>query len=197
MNKKSVSATILVLFLALFFSVVGSCFSFFVYKYKRILVERVGVIAGDGINVYSDEKLTKEVKKLKLSDMELGLKPATGEIDAETQIPSSIDDKGTSEGYYSTVYVKSLGNFRLSIHNIKIDSDHDENLIKEERKNVFVGVLDLKNSVKTLENEGVEICRYSDVSKPIKIIFLIWLGSQASDELEGAKISFDIKFVAI
>lgn len=196
MNKKSVSATILVLFLALFFSVVGTCFSMFVYRYSRTLVEKVGVVC-EGVKVYGDEKLTREISKLKLSDMEIGLKPATGEIDVETQIPSTIDDKGTSEGYYSTVYVKASGNFRLSIHNIKIDSDHDAILIKEERKNIFVGIKDLKNSVKTLENEGVEICRYSDVKDVVKITFLIWLGSLASDELEGAKISFDIKFVAI
>ena len=197
MNKKSISATILVLFLALFFSVVGSCFSSFVYKYKRTLVEKVGLIAGNGIELFSNEKLTTKIDKLKLSEMELGLKPVTGEMDEETQIPSTIDDEGTSEGYYSTVYVKSSGNFRISIHNIKIDSDHDENLIKEERKNIFVGIKDLKNSVKTLENEGIEICRYVDAEKPVKITFFIWLGSLASEELEGAKISFDIKFVAI
>lgn len=197
MNKKSVSATILVLFLALFFSVVGSCFSSFVYKYKRTLVEKVGLIAGNGIEIFSNEKLTTKIDKLKLSEMELGLKPVTGEMDEETQIPSTIDDEGTSEGYYSTIYVKSSGNFRISIHNIKIDSDHDENLIKEERKNIFVGIKDLKNSVKTLENDGIEICRYVDAEKPVKITFFIWLGSLASEELEGAKISFDIKFVAI
>ena len=196
MNKKSVSATILVLFLALFFSVVGSCFSMFVYRYSRTLVEKVGVVA-EGVEVYGDKNLGKKITKLKLSDMELGLKPVTGEIDSETQIPSTIDDAGTSEGYYSTVYVKVTGNFRLSIHNIKIDSSHNEDLINEEKKNIFVAIKDLKNSVKTLENEGVEICRYSDVSEPVKITFLIWLGSLASDELEGAKISFDIKFVAI
>ena len=197
MNKKSVSATILILFLALFFSVVGSCFSFFVYKYSRTLVKSVGLAYDEPIEIFSDEKLTKKITKLKLSDMELGLKPATGEVDAETQIPSTIDDSGTSEGYYSTVYVKSSKNFRISINNINIKSDHDELLVKEEKKNIFVGVKDLKNSVKTLENNGVEICRYSNVTEPVKITFLIWLGSFASDELEGAEISFDINFVAI
>ena len=197
MNKKSVSATILILFLALFFSVVGSCFSLFVYKYSRTLVKNVGLVADESIEIYGDEKFTKKISKLKLSDMELGLKPATGEVDAETQVPSTIDDNGTSEGYYSTIYVKSSGNFRISINNINIKSDHDELLIKEERKNIYVGIKDLKNSVKTLENDGVEICRYSDVSEPIKITFLIWLGSFASDELEGAEINFDINFVAI
>lgn len=197
MNKKSISATILILFMSLFFAVVGTCFYTFVYEKTRTLVTKVGVYASENIEVYSDEKLKKKISKLKLSDMDIGLKPATGEVDAETQIPSTIDDKGTSEGYYSTVYVKATGNFRVQLSNINIESDHDKLLIDEEKKNIFVGVKDLKNSVKTLENDGIEICRYTDVSSPVEITFLIWLGSLASDELEGARISFDIKFVAI
>ena len=197
MNKKSVSATILILFMSLFFAVVGSSFYYFEYWAKRTLVENVGLIADEGIEIFSDKEFTKHVDKLKLSDMEIGLKPATGEVDAETQIPSTIDDQGTSEGYYATIYVKASGNFRVQLANINIESTHDELLIKEERKNIFVGVKDLKNSVKTLEYDGVEICRYSEVTDYVKITFLIWLGSLASDELEGAKISFDIKFVSI
>lgn len=197
MNKKSISATILILFMSLFFAVVGSCFYYFVYEKTRTLVTAVGLVIDDNIQIYSDEKLKKKTTKLKLSDMDIGLKPATGEVDAETQIPSTIDDKGTSEGYYSTIYVKSSGNFRVQLTNISIKSDHDEMLIEEEKKNIFVGIMDLKNSVKTLENDGVEICRYTDVSEPVKITFLIWLGSLASDELEGARISFNIKFVSI
>lgn len=198
MNKKSVSATILILFMALFFAVVGTCFYTFVYEQTRTLVTAVGIINDEKIQVYSDDKLKKKVSKLKLSDMDIGLKPATGEVDSETQIPSTIDDKGTSEGYYSTVYVVASGNFRMQLSNIQIKSDHDEKLIEEERKNIFIGIMDLKNSVKTFENDGVEICRYTDVSsEPIKITFLIWLGSLASVELEGARISFDIKIVSI
>lgn len=198
MNKKSVSATILILFMALFFSVVGTCFYTFVYDRTRTLVTAVGIINDDNIQIFSDEKLKKKVSELKLSNMDIGLKPATGEVDSETQIPSTIDDKGTSEGYYSTVYVVSSRKFRIQLNNIQIKSDHDEELIEEEKKNIFVGIMDLKNSVKTLENDGIEICRYTDVStEPIKITFLIWLGSLASDELEGARISFDIKFVSI
>lgn len=198
MNKKSVSATILILFMALFFSVVGTCFYTFVYDRTRTLVTAVGVINDENIQVFSDEKLKRKVSGLKLSNMDIGLKPATGEVDSETQIPSTIDDKGTSEGYYSTVYVVASGKFRIQLSNIQIKSDHDEELIEEEKKNIFVGIMDLKNSVKTLENDGIEICRYVDVSsEPIKITFLIWLGSLASDELEGARISFDIKFVSI
>ena len=197
MNKKSVSATILILFLSLFFAVVGSSFYYFEYYSKRTLVENIGLVYDDKIEIFHDKEFKKSADKLKLSDMEIGLKPATGEVDAETQTPSTITDEGTSEGYYATVYVKSQGNFRIQLTNIQIDSDHDELLIKEERKNIFVGIKDLKNSVKTLESDGVEICRDSNVVEPVKITFLIWLGAFASDELEGAKISFDIKFVSI
>lgn len=197
MKKKSVSATILILFMSLFFAVVGSSFYYFEYYSKRTLVEKVGIITDEKISIYKDKELKEKITQLELSDMDLGLKPATGKIDNETQIPSTITAEGTSEGYYSKVYVKAQGNFRIQLSNIKIESDHDELLIKEERKNIYVGIKDLKNSVKTLENDGVEICRYSDVSKPVEITFLIWLGSIASDELEGARISFDIKFVSI
>lgn len=197
MNKKSVSATILILFMALFFAVVGTCFYTFVYDKTRTLVSAVGVLSDEQIQIYSDEKLKKPVSKLKLSNMDIGLKPATGEVDSETQIPSTIDDKGTSEGYYSTIYVVAKGRFRIQLSNISIQSDHDEKLIDEEKKNIFVGIMDLKNSVKTLENDGVEICRYTAVtSEPIKLTFLIWLGGLASDELEGARISFELKFVS-
>lgn len=197
MNKRSISATILILFMSLFFAVVGSSFYYFEYESKKTVVANVGIIADENIGIFYDKDLKKTATRLKLSDMELGLKPATGEVDSETQIPSTITNQGTSEGYYATIYVKTEGNFRVQLSNIKIESDHDEVLIKEERKNIFIGVQDLKNSVKTLENDGVEICRFGDVSDTIKITFLIWLGSLASDELEGAKISFDIKFVSI
>ena len=197
MKKKSVSATILILFMSLFFAVVGSSFYYFEYWSKRTLVESVGIVADEGVQVFQDEKLSVKIDKLKLSDMEIGLKPATGELDSETQIPSTINDQGTSEGYYASVFVKSAGNFRVQLSNINIETSHDELMVKEERKNIFIAVKDLKNSVKTLENDGVEICRYSDVAKPVEITFLIWLGSFASDELEGAEINFDLKFVAI
>ena len=44
MNKKSVSTTILILFLAVFFAVIGSCFATFIYKETRTLVEAVKVV---------------------------------------------------------------------------------------------------------------------------------------------------------
>ena len=197
MDKKSVSTTILVLFVAIFFSVIGICFSSFVFKDTRTLVKAIKIKTANGIGVYNDKELSQLSDSLKLSKMELGLKPATGEIDAETQIPSTIDDKGTSEGYYATVFVQTDSNFKIAIDNIEIESRHNPALVNDEKKNIFVGIMDIKDTVTTLENNGIEIARFSDVTEPLEITFLIWLGAQASDELEGANISFDLVFSLI
>ena len=197
MDKKSVSATILVLFLALFFTVVGACFSTFVYAKKRTLLQEVKVVSFEGVGVFQDKTHKKPVTSLKLSNMDLGLKPATGEVDAETKIPSTITDKGTSEGYFSCVYVDARVAFKVMIKDIEINSTHDELVVKEERKNIFVAIKDVSGSAKSLEDEEVELASFSNVESLEKMTFYVWLSSFATDELEGAKISFTIEFVAI
>lgn len=194
MEKKSVSATILVIFLSLVFSVIGICFSMFVFKDTRILIENIKLENANGIEIYSDKDLKNTAKELKLSDMELGLKPATGELDSETEIPSTIDDKGTSEGYYSTIFVKSTKSFKIVVKDVQIETKKDKILADEQRKNIFISIKDRKNTTKSLENSETEIAQFSDVSDVLELTFLVWLGSLATDDLEGAKISFVLKF---
>ena len=196
MDKKSVSATILILFLTLFFAVIGICFSTFVFKYTKVIVSSVKVNGSNQIKIYEDRDCTKQVVELKLSSMDTGLRPATGEIDSETQIPSTITNTGTSEGYYSTVYVTASGAFNIVINDIQIKTSHDKIEVSEQRKNIFLAVKDVNNSVKTLEENGTVLASYSNLNEPQEITFLIWLGSLASDVLEGADISFSLDFVA-
>lgn len=197
MNKKSVAASFLVVFLAITFSVIGSCFMAFVYKDTKIEVKEVLVTFAEGIGVYQNKELTEPVSALKLSDMQVGLKPATGEIDAETMIPSTITNQGTSEGYYAKVFVKSNINYKIVMKNIVIKSKKDKHDIKEERKNLFISIKDVANSTKTLEKDETEIVSFSDVSETQELTFLIWMGGLADETLEGAKISFTLDFVAV
>lgn len=197
MEKKSVSATILVIYLALLFSVIGICFSVFVYEENKIKITGVAVQANSRIDVFNDKELSKKTDKLKLSDMDIGLKPATGELDSETQIPSSITDQGTSEGYYATVYVNTSINYKIVVSDVKIQTKKDEVAVNEERKNLFIAIKDVKNTTKSLENESTELVQFSNVSETQKLTFLIWLGSLADDVLVGAKISFTIQFLPV
>ena len=197
MNKKSVAASILVVFLAVLFSVVGVCFSYFVFTDTKIEVKKVLISTAQGIDVFEDENLTKRTTNLKLSNMDLGIKPATGEIDSETQVPSTITDTGTSEGYYASVYVKTTLDFKVVVKNISIESKKNKLDVKEERKNIFVSIKDVKNSTKSLENDEIELVELKDVSGVQKLTFFIWMGALAGELLEGAKISFSLDFVAV
>lgn len=196
MDKKSVSASMLVLYLTLVFSVIGICFSMFVYKDTRVLVTSALVKNGQGVEVFSDEELSKKVTQLKLSNMDTGLKPATGEVDSETQIPSTITDTGTSEGYYSTVYVKCAGGFKVNLKDIKIETKKDEVAVSEQKKNIFVAIKDVKNAVKTLEKEDT-LATFENVNETQKLTFYIWIGALASEDIEGAKISLTFEFLAV
>lgn len=194
MEKKSISATILVIFLSLVFSVIGICFSMFVFKDTRILIENIKLEKPDAIEIYSDKDLKSVAKELKLSDMELGLKPATGELDSETEIPSTIDDKGTSEGYYSTIFVKASKGFKIVVKDVQIETKKDKTLVDEQKKNIFISIKDRKKTTKSIENSETEIAQFSDVSDVLELTFLVWLGALATEDLEGAKISFVLKF---
>lgn len=195
MDKKSVSATLLVLYLTLVFSVIGICFSIFVYKDTKIEVTTVA-IKSQGVEIFEDEKLSKKASELRLSNMDTGLKPATGEVDSETQIPSTITDTGTSEGYYSTIYVKSGVNFKINIKDIEIKTEKNQVAADEQRKNIFIAIKDVQNATKSLKEE-INLATFENVNATQKLTFFIWIGSHGSDELEGAKISLSLEFLAI
>ena len=197
MEKKSVSATLLILYLSALFAVVGSCFYAFVFKEKQIKIEEVRIVADSSMLVYEDENKTKIAKNLRLSDMEIGIRPATGKVDKDFKVPSTINDEGTSEGYYATVYVDSSINYKIVLKNIMIESKEDELEVKEERKNIFISIKDILDTTKTLEDEETEIVVFSDVKDTQKLTFFIWLGADAGKSLQGAKISFDLEFLAI
>ena len=193
MEKKSVSATILVLFLALTFSVIGICFSVFVYEETKIIIKEVGV-STNAVSVYGDKDLKNSVTKLDLSNMELGLKPATGKLDSDTEIPSTVTDQGTSEGYYASVYVPAGTNFKITIKDIKIETKKNEGAVKEEREHIFVAIKGVTSAMQTLEKDEIELAKFENVNEKTKITFLIWLSSLAGKDLVGTKISFSLVF---
>lgn len=197
MEKKSISATMLVIFIAIFCAIIGICFSSFVYPKTKIEVKKVSIMANEKVTVYADEKLTKTANELKLSNMELGLKPATGELDSESQIPSTINDEGTSEGYYATVYVKATSGFKIVVKNIQIETKKDQIEANEQRKNIFISIKDIKNSTKDLNDDVIEIASFENVNETLKLTFYIWLGSLAEDALEGSEINFTLDFELI
>ena len=197
MSKKSVSASILVLFLALVFAVIGACFSSFVYIDKKIKFEEIKLVSVSGVSIFEDKEYAKPTSRLKLSDMELGLKPATGEVDAETKIPSTITDEGTSEGYYETIYVKSIMPYKIVINNIKIENQKDAEKANAERENIFVAIKDVVDSTKSFETDEIIVAEMGENYAEREFTFLFWLSSFSGEELVGSTITFTIEFKTI
>ena len=75
MNRNNTAITITTILCALFFIVVGSCFSAFLYAGEIVKVENPKIVASQGISVF-DESGNKSIETLELSKMKLGLKPA-------------------------------------------------------------------------------------------------------------------------
>ena len=197
MDKKSVSASLLIVYLASLFALVGSCFYAFVFKDKQIKVESVNILTVEGVSVFNDKDKKEQSTSLNLSNMELGIRPATGEINQETQVPSTINDTNTSEGYYAKVFVDANKNYKIIIKDIKVKTQKNEIDAKEQLKNVFISLKDIKNTTKALEEDEFELVNFQDVSETQELVFLIWLGALADDVLQGAKISFSLSFEEI
>lgn len=196
MEKKSVSATILVLFIAITFSIIGICFSVYKYQDTKIEIKEVKILT-NGIDVFGDKELQQKITTLKLSDMNLGLKPATGELDTESEVPSTITNEGTSEGYYASVFVPANINYKIYVTDVKIETKKNQLEADNERKNIFISIKDIDNSTKSIEEDKTEIVKFENISETQELTFLIWLGAMAGNELIGSKISFTLLFEAI
>ena len=99
MRKKSIAATITIIFCAIFVSVIGATFSTYLLRKNIIKIENPSIISKEGVVVKDCNN--KEIQVLKLSDMSLGIKPATGEEDVDSEIPSTVSGKVGSEGYFA------------------------------------------------------------------------------------------------
>lgn len=195
MNHKKTAMTVTTILCAMLFIVIGSCFSAFVYKDQIIKVNDPKLLVIEGISVFN-EKGDKNIDKIELSQMKLGLKPATGEEDVETSIPSSITDKQGSEGHYAKFKVYAPSGASVYITNIKLETKGDQSKVQEERKNIFVAIKELGKSV-SLEKDKTKLGDFEASDERVTYTFLVWLSAKSSDELKGTNISFDLSIEAL
>ena len=197
MQRKNIAMTMSTILCALTFIVIGSCFSAFIYKDEVIKVTDPKIILGDNIQVFSSEG-DKVIDKLDLSQMKLGLKPATGEEDSVTNIPTTVTDKQGSEGQYAKFKLYAPSGARVYISNIKIENSKESaEDVENERENIMVAIKEIEDSAKSLVGNKIELGQAVASDERISYTFLIWLSGKVSDKLESSKISFDISFEAV
>ena len=193
MFRRNLATTVCVILSALTFIIIGSCFSAFLYKREIVKVENPKIIIADYMQVFSSED-DSVIRELELSTIKLGLKPATGEEDALSNIPSTVTDKQGTEGIFAKFKFFAPNGARVVINNIKIKSKLDLEKVEKERKNICVAIKEIEGSAVSLEKEEVVLGELLASDKRQEYTFLVWLCGKAGDDLEGSTISFDLCF---
>ncbi len=193
MLRKNISAVMATILSALLFIVIGSCFSAFVYRKEIVKVENPKLILAEGISAFNEDG-DKIITELKLSKMKLGLKPATGEEDSETNIPITVTDKKGSEGQYVKFKVYIPNGAAIYVTDIKIDSKEDKEKINKERENIMVSIKEIKGSSVSLKEDKVSLGTLEASDEKKSLTFYVWLSNKAGDILEASTISFNVSF---
>ncbi len=190
MRKQSFAATITIIFCAIFVSVIGSTFVAFLQKKNIVEVKSIKISKASSIFVYNEDD--NEIDEIKLSNMTLGLKPATGEEDEKTEIPSTITSNVGSEGYYAKFKVTSSGAYKIFVSDVTIQTKNGAEVPEKERKHIKVALEKVDNSTKDLSASTVVLTSVTERTDKKEYTILCWLDSKASEKLKGAKITFQI-----
>lgn len=193
MNKNNTAITVTTILCALFFIVVGSCFSAFLYADEMVKIEKVNIVTAESVFVF-DKDGKNEIEKLELSTMKLGLKPATGEEDATTKIPTTVHDKQGTEGVFAKFKVKAENGAKIYVTNIKFSGDVSEKVIEEERENIMVSISQISESTNSLKEEKVLLGELQGSDEKVDLTLFVWLSASISDKFNSESISFDLLF---
>lgn len=193
MLRKNIAPVMATILSALLFIIIGSCFSAFLYQKEIIKVKDPQIIKASNIVVY-DKNGEEEINILKLSKLKLGLKPATGEEDKETNIPSTITEKKGGEGHYVKFQLYAPDGAKIYVTEIVVQGKKPEDKIQEERKNIMVAIKEIDQSANSLESDKVFLGEVSESEGKVQMTLYVWLSGKASDVLESSTISFKVSF---
>lgn len=193
MNKNNTAITVTTILCTLFFIVIGSCFSAFLYAGEIVKIENPKVFTTNNIKIF-DEKGENEVDVLKFSKMKLGLKPATGDEDATTKIPATVHDKQGTEGIFVKFKILAPNGAKIVVSNIKFDGKMSKEIIEKERENIMISLSNSTAVAKSLKEENVIVSDVSPSSEKVLLTLFVWLSSSISTDFNSETISFDLRF---
>ena len=188
-KKKSIAVCMASILSILLFAVIGSSFMAFKYKDEKVVVKNVNIVYPDGVIVtnLNDES----INQLEFSEIKLGLKPVTGELDLETKIPVTVTDKNGSEGIYTKFKIKTNSKLNIKIKNLQVVGN-EKLEIEKERKNIWLSIKEIDNSTKNFEDSSVTLGSVDVTENSVEYTLLFWLSSVASEDFESSIISFDV-----
>lgn len=184
MEKKTVAITILACLILIFIIAIGSTLSTFKVSKERVEVDSIEIIALDGV-VITDEDGNK-VSSLEVKSAAVGVRPATGEQDPETSIPTTVNDAVGTEGAYACFKVTSSAAYEIVLNKCEFSEGYDENL-----RNVRLGVMGKKNEPIGGNDVGAVLDK-GDSANEKETVVVVWLDSDTTKTIAGAKIKIEL-----
>lgn len=180
MDKKNIATTISGLLILIFIIVIGATLSAFKVDRLKVEVKSIRVEAEDGIFVM-DEK-GNAINELKVKSSKVGVRPATGEEDSSTHIPSTINDSVGTEGAYATFKIKSDKSYKIVLLDCKLTEGEDDNL-----ENVRIAIMD-KKSESIKGNELGAVLTVDEAYEPKETVVVVWLDADTTKSIASSDI---------
>lgn len=187
MDKKTVATTILCFIILIFFVMVGATISTYGVEPKKVEVKKITLVCDDGITV-RDANMNV-VEELSVKSSAVGVRPATGEEDSITSIPTTVNDQVGTEGAYATFKLASNQSWKIILDNCSLTTGEEENL-----ENVRVAIME--KDAKAIKGSEIGSVLYSgDAVEDKCFVVVVWLDKDTTNSIVGADISLKLKFI--
>lgn len=187
MEKKTIAITILLSLTLIFIVSIGATFSAFKVAKERVEVESIFIYAQDGIEITNKDG--KIVTSLEVKSAAVGVRPATGEQDPSTSIPTTVNDAVGTEGAYACFKITSLKPYKIILKSCYFENGYEENL-----RNVRIGIMEQKNEPIGGNDIGAVLSKGESANEKETVI-VVWLDSDTKKSIAGSKISIEIEAV--
>ena len=182
MDRRDIGYVIAYILSFTFFAIIGISFSVFKDLKQRVEVKSIVVSCESGIVLKSGDE-EGESLSLKVHSPKVGTKPASGELDTQTDIPYTVTSQVGSEGAYAKFEVETNNPYKIILSAVK-------GIPEEELDNVKISVDGSEKKPYSAKNIGESIYEGEESRK---FTVLVWLDSHTSNKIVGSKIDVSLR----
>ena len=187
MEKKSVAITIFSILVVIFLMAIGSTLSAFKVAKEKVEVKQIIIYASEDVKITNMEN--QETSELEVKSSEVGVRPATGEEDCETSIPTTVNDAVGTEGAYASFKLSANGNWEIRLKSCSLSAGAEENL-----ENVRVAIMEEENEPVDGSSVGSVLARGTSVQDK-EMVIVVWLQKDTTKSIKSADIAIEIEVV--
>ena len=185
MEKKTVAITIFACLVLVFIVAIGATLSAFKVSKGKVEVESIIILASDGVKITNDKG--EDVSNLEVKSASVGVRPATGEQDPETSIPTTVNNAVGTEGAYACFKVTSNIPYEIVLKSCTFENGYEENL-----RNVRLGIMGQKNEPIGGNDIG-SVLVMGDSANDKETVVVVWLDSDTKKSIAGSKIKLELE----